>query len=173
MIMDFYRVVENRHSVRGYTDRAIPTDALKRIGDAVSLAPTACNLQPFEVLVVLNDELRARIAQVYTRDWLKNAPAIAVAIGDVDAAWKRVEGDSIIDVDMGIVMEHFVLAAQAEGLGTCWICAYDRSKMDAVMGLSGSKTVVAVTPLGYPANVKSASDRPERKPITDIFKIVE
>jgi len=171
--MEFYEVLEARHSVRGYTQQAISAEALKKIGHAVSLAPTACNLQPFEIQVVLNDELRGKIAEVYTRDWLQSAPAIAVAIGDRDAAWKRVEGDSIIDVDMGIVLEHFVLAAQAEGLGTCWICAYERAKMDAVMGLSDGMTVVAITPLGYPEKIKTASDRPSRKTINQIFKIVK
>ena len=56
--MDFYQVVEERYSYRGYKADAIPKESLERIANAVSLAPTACNLQPFEILVVLNDELR-------------------------------------------------------------------------------------------------------------------
>jgi len=172
--MDIYEVFTKRHSYRGYTDQPIPVDALKRIGEAVSLAPTACNLQPFEIQVVLNDELRAKIASVYSRDWLKSAPAIAVAIGDRGVAWHRAEGDSILDVDIGIVLEHLVLAAQAEGLGTCWICAFDRSEMDAVMGVAGTdKSVVAITPVGYPKEEKRPEQRPERKPLEEIYRIIE
>lgn len=172
--MDIYEVFRKRYSIREYSDQPIPADALERIGEAVSLAPTACNFQPFEIQVVLNDKLRSRIAAVYQRDWLKSAPAIAVAIGDRGTAWKRAEGDSIVDVDIGIVLEHFILAARAEKLGTCWICAFSRAEMDAVMGLSGTeKTVVAITPVGYAKEEKSADQRPKRKPIEEIFRIIE
>lgn len=171
--MDIYEVFRSRYSYRGFTDQPIPKDTLERIGEAVSLAPTACNLQPFEIQVVLNDELRAKIAAVYPRDWLKTAPAIAVIIGDSATAWKRGEGNSILDVDIGIVLEHFILAAQAEGLGTCWICAFERAAMDAVMGLSGTdKSVVAITPVGYPKEEKSPAQRPKRKPLEEIYKII-
>ncbi|MFA7174632.1 MAG: nitroreductase family protein [Kiritimatiellia bacterium] len=172
--MDIYEVFRKRYSYRAYTDRPIPADALKRMGEAVSLAPTACNLQPFEIQVVLNDTLRTKIASVYSRGWLQSAPAIAVAIGDRGVAWKRAEGDSIIDVDIGIVMQHFVLAAQAEGLGTCWICAFERAAMDAVMGLAGTeRSVVAITPVGYPTEEMRADKRPERKPLEDIYRILD
>ena len=172
--MDIYEVFRKRQSIREYTDQPIPQNALGRIGEAVSLAPTACNLQPFEIQVVFNDKLRSKIASVYPRDWLKTAPAIAIAIGDRGTAWKRAEGDSIIDVDIGIVMEHFILAARAEGLGTCWICAFNRAEMDAVMGLSGTeKSVVAITPVGYAKEEKSSDERPKRKPLKEIFRIVD
>ena len=171
--MEFYDVIEGRFSYRGYKDEPIKQESLDRIARAVSLAPTACNLQPFEILVVLNDELRSKIAAVYPKEWLAEAPAIVVAIGDSENSWQRLEGDSIVDVDMGIVLEHLVLAAQAEGLGTCWICAYDRKQMDSVMGLSGSKSVIAITPLGYPKEEMKPEDRRERKPIEQIFKVIE
>jgi len=172
--MDIYEVFRSRYSYRAYTDQPVPMDSLKRIGEAVSLAPTACNYQPFEIQVILNDDLRGKIASVYSRDWLKTAPAIAVAIGDSSIAWTRIEGNSILDVDIGIVLEHFVLAAQAEGLATCWICAYTRADMDAVMGLTGTgKSVVAITPVGYPKERKTPDKRPERKPIDEVYKIIE
>ncbi len=171
--MDIYEVFRKRYSYREYMNKPIPIDALKRIGEAVTLAPTACNRQPFEIQVVLNDELRAKIASVYQRDWLGRVPAIVVAIGDSESAWKRAEGDSIIDVDIGIVLEHFVLAAQAEELGTCWICAFNRAEMDAVMGLTGTeRSVVAITPLGYPIQLKTPADRPERKPLKEIYRVI-
>ena len=172
--MDIYEVFRKRYSYRGFTDQPVPNDALERIGEAVSLAPTACNLQPFEIQVVLNDELRDKIASVYPRDWLKTAPAIAVIIGDSAKAWKRAEGNSILDVDIGIVLEHFVLAAQAEGLGTCWICAFNRAEMDEVMGVAGTeRSVVAITPVGYPKEEKTPDKRPERKPLNEVYKIVD
>jgi nitroreductase len=58
--MDFYEILNKRYSYRKYTDQPIPKDALARIGEAVCLAPTACNLQPFEIQVILNDEVRVQ-----------------------------------------------------------------------------------------------------------------
>jgi len=67
-------------------------------------------------------------------------------------------------------MEHFILAARAEGLGTCWICAFNHAEMDAVMRLSGTeKSVVAITPVGYAKEEKASDQRPKRKPLPAIF----
>jgi nitroreductase len=168
--MEFYDVVRSRKSIRSYKDDSIGKDALKRIGEAVSLAPSACNIQPWCFRIILDREVRNSISSCYKNEWLKQAPAIVVAIGNKEAAWKRLEGSSIIDVDIGIAMEHLVLAATAEGLGTCWICAYDVARMNSVLGILPPWEVLAISPLG------TAAENPQprkRKPISDVFRIVE
>ena len=104
--MEFYDVVKARRSIRGYKSDPVPEDALKRIAEAVSLAPSACNIQPWSFRIVLNPELRRKMCEVYTAPWLAEAPAIAVVLGNADVCWKRLEGEPIIPVDIGIVMEH-------------------------------------------------------------------
>ena len=126
--MDFYEALNKRRSIRGYKPDAVPEDAIRRIGEAVRTAPTACNRQPCQILLVRNPEKRAALAKVYPQKWLAQAPIIAVLVGCESEAWKRLEGNTIIDVDAAIVMEHFMLAATAEGLGTCWICAFLRAE---------------------------------------------
>jgi len=54
-------------------------------------------------------------------------------------------------VDVAISMEHIVLAATEEGLGTCWICAFDPASVRKTLGLPAEMEPVAMTPLGYPA----------------------
>jgi nitroreductase len=168
--MDFYDVVKNRKSIRAYKDEPIEKDALKRIGEAVNLAPSACNIQPWSFRIIMNREIRESISSCYKNEWLKKAPAIIVALGNRDAAWKRLDGSSIINVDLGIAMEHLVLAAAAEGLGTCWICAYDVSRMNSVLGILPPWEVLAISPLG------KAAENPEprkRKALPDVFRIIE
>jgi len=165
--MDFYDAVKARRSVRAYKPDQISAESTARLALSVSEAPSACNLQPFKFLFVSNPALRAKIASVYTRDWLKQAPAIVVALGNAKTAWKRLEGDSIVDVDVAIAMEHFVLAAAAEGLGTCWICAYDRAALDSALSIEAPWRSVAISPVGYPSD--SAKPR-TRKPLSDIFQ---
>lgn len=151
MSMEFYDVLKNRKSIRAYQPDPVPEEALLRIAEAVNLAPTACNRQPFRLLLVKNAELRAEIASVYPQKWLKEAPVIAVMLSDSSQAWKRLEGDTIADVDAAIAMEHFILAAAAEGLGSCWICAFQREVMARVLKLSAPWRVFALSPLGYAA----------------------
>jgi nitroreductase len=168
--MEFYDVVKNRKSIRAYKDEPIEKDALKRIGEAVNLAPSACNIQPWSFRIIMNREIRESICSCYKNEWLKKAPAIIVALGNRDAAWKRLDGSSIINVDLGIAMEHLVLAAAAEGLGTCWICAYDVSRMNSVLGILPPWEVLAISPLG------KAAENPEprkRKALPDVFRIIE
>jgi nitroreductase len=168
--MEFYDVVKNRKSIRAYKDEPIDNDVLKRIGEALNLAPSACNIQPWCFRIILNREVRESICSCYKNDWLKKAPAIVVALGNRETAWKRLDGSSIVNVDIGIAMEHLVLAAAAEGLGTCWICAYDVGRMNSVLGILPPWEVLAISPIG------KAAENPEprkRKPISDVFRIVE
>jgi nitroreductase len=168
--MEFYDVVKARRSIRGYKSDPIPEDALKRIAEAVSLAPSACNIQPWSFRLVLNAELRKKICAVYASPWLAEAPAIAVALGNAETCWKRLEGAPVIPIDIGIVMEHLVLAAAAEGLGTCWICAYDVEKMNKALNILPPWSAYAISPLGY-ANVPP--NNIQRKPVDEIFKIIK
>ena len=169
MDKDIYAVMRSRRSVRAYVDKPISEEALSRLGEAVNLAPTACNRQPFTFRVVLNAEIRDRIAGVYTQPWLRQAPAIVLAIGNRDQAWKRPEGDSIVAVDAAIAMEHLVLAAAAEGLGTCWICAYNMARMNHAAGILPPWEVIAISPLGHPDDRRP---QPPRKPVSEIFQVV-
>ncbi|MBR2365122.1 MAG: nitroreductase family protein [Lentisphaeria bacterium] len=150
--MEFYDVLKKRRSIRLYKDTPVPDEALERILEAVQNAPTACNRQPFKFFIVKDPVRREKLASVYKEDWLKTAPVIVAAASDVNKAWRRREGDSIADADTAIAMEHFVLAAAEENLGTCWICAFERAKANAALDLpEGSWNVFALTPLGYAA----------------------
>ena len=168
--MEFYEVLKKRRSIRLYKDTPVPDDALGRILEAIQNAPTACNRQPFRFFIVKDPVKRERLASVYKEDWLKTAPVIVAAASDAGIAWRRREGDSIADADTAIAMEHFVLAAAEEGLGTCWICAFERAKANAALGLTdGPLNVFALSPLGYAA----AEPVPfVRKKIEDIAEIL-
>ncbi len=79
----------------------------------------------------------------------------------------RFEGDPIVQVDVGIAMEHLILAATAEGLATCWICAFEIEKMNATLNVTGDWNVLAISPLGY------SDATPKDVPHKDINKIFE
>ncbi len=168
--MEFYDAVKARVSTRSYKSTPVPQISLDRIAEAVSLAPSACNRQPWKFLIIKNPLLKTAAGSVYRGEWLKDAPLLAVIAGNTAEAWKRLEGKSIIETDTAIAMEHFVLAAANEGLSTCWICAFETAKMDEVLGLKTPWSAYAITPLGY---ATAPVERPARKKISDIFQIIE
>ena len=166
--MDFYDVLKKRRSFRGYSDRTIPEDSLQRIMQAVQCAPSACNRQPWRFEIVFNAGLRQRIGECYPKTWLLEAPAIVVAMADYSTCWNRLEGTPAAEIDLGIAMEHLVLAAAAENLGTCWICAFEKKRLNEVMNVEAPWSVEAITPLGY-AN-KEPRDL-QYKSLDAIFKV--
>ncbi len=165
--MDLYEVIKNRRSVRNYKSTPIPQESLDRIWEAVRLAPSACNIQPWRFLVLRSPELRNSLRGIL-RDWAFTAPLLIVALGNREAAWKR-DGESIHPIDVAIATEHLVLAAASEGLGTCWICAFNRKALQNALEIPREWDVVAVTPLGYPGDVGAPN---ERKPLSEIVKIL-
>ena len=169
--MEFYEVLKRRRSIRGFdSGKEIPTDALERIMYAVQCAPSACNRQPWRFEIVFNSELRGKIAECYPKPWLLEAPAIVVAMADYSSCWTRLEGTPAAEIDLGIAMEHLVLAAAAEGLGTCWICAFEKARLNKVMQVEAPWSVEAITPLGY-GNVEGR--QLNYKNVDQIFKVVK
>jgi nitroreductase len=165
--MDFHELVRVRRSVRGYKPDPIDEGVLHRILSAGRVAPTACNLQPFQLIVVTDAETRGRMKEVYGREWFWQAPVILVGCAEPAKAWKRRDGFSAAEIDLAIVMDHIILAATEEGLGTCWVCAFDEAKAKEILGVPPEVRVLAMTPLGYP----NAEPGPfVRKPLADLVR---
>jgi nitroreductase len=163
--MDFQKLIRVRRSVRGYKPDPVGEDVLLRVLDAGRIAPTACNLQPFHLIVVTDPQTRKRMQAVYTRDWFWRAPVILVGCAEPAKAWKRRDGFNSAEIDLAIVMDHIILAATEEGLATCWVCAFDEAKVKEILGVPPEVRVLAMTPLGYP---DASPDPFARKPLEDL-----
>ncbi len=172
--MEFSKVIQTRRSLRRYDpDRPIPEDTLQRILEAGRIAPSASNKQPWEFLVVKSEEMRQKLSSCYDRDWLKNAPVILVILGNREEAWVRDnDGHNSIEVDLTIAMDHIILAAANEGVGSCWILAYNYKQLKEVLNLEGHQYVSCITPLGYPPAGYEDRDMPSRKEMAEIIKIL-
>jgi len=157
--MDFYEVIRTRRSIRGYQERPVEEDKLQRILEAARLAPSAANRQPWQFLVIKTEKIKKEFQRAYNKDWFWQAPVIICACGIKKEAWIRSDGKSYLDVDVAIAMDHLVLAATAEGLGTCWIGAFNPSEVKKILNLPDDIEPVALTPLGYPATSPKPTHR--------------
>jgi nitroreductase len=165
--MEFYEVIRGRRSVRAYRDEPVEEQKLQRVLEAARLAPSAANRQPWHFYVIRDGSLRDALLQAYSQQWLADAPVVICACARPSEAWHRSDGKSYADVDVSIAMEHLVLAAAAEGLGTCWIGAFKPEKLREVLDIPPELEPVALTPLGHPAQ------QPEPRARKPIERIVE
>ncbi len=165
--MEFAELIRQRHSVRAYKPDPVEEDKLHQILEAARLAPTACNNQPFQFIVIHTAGCQAELRRIYNREWFAQAPIVICAVGIPAQNWIRRDGKNYNDVDVAIAMDHLILQATDLGLGTCWIAAFDPAAAREVLGLPDSAEPIAFTPLGYPAS----EPRPtERKPLAELVR---
>lgn len=116
--------------------------------------------------MVTDPKMRERLRESYDRDWFVEAPVILVACADPREAKPRWDREGYWKVDVAIAMQNMVLMATEEGLGTCWIAAFNEDVAKSILGIPSDIRVVAMTPLGYPDEEKG--EVADRKPADEI-----
>jgi nitroreductase len=172
--MDFYTLIRERESIRDYDPaRPVEREVLHRILEAGRLAPSATNAQPWRFLVISSPEMLARVRPCYPRSWFSDAPHILVAVGNRDEAWvRKYDGYNSIETDLTIAMDHMILAAEYEGVATCWIEAYDPFKLREALGLRENEVLFSITPLGYPRPGFKKKGEKGRKELREIVEFL-
>ena len=157
--MELNEAISKRRSIRAYKADPVADDKLEKVLRAARLAPSAANRQPWRIYVVKDEELRRRLKAAYPQRWFYEAPIILVICSIPSKAWSRRDGKNYADVDATIAFDHLILAAWEEGLGTCWIGAFDPQVVRSVLNLPPEEEPLAMTPLGYPEKVPNPTPR--------------
>ncbi|MDY6825949.1 MAG: nitroreductase family protein [Bacillota bacterium] len=169
--MDIYKILEERRSIRKYEPEPVPIDKLKHILEAARIAPSWKNLQCWRFIIVRDHELKKQLAESMpttnpARSAVgKTAPVVIVLCAEPSESGLH-DGKDYYMLDAGLAMQQLMLAAHAEGLGTCWVGLFDEEKVKKVCSIPEDYRVVAMSPLGYPAVKPSV--RP-RKELTEII----
>ena len=149
--MKFEEVLERRRSIRKYKDAPISKEKILKILEAARIAPSAGHRQPWHFVVVENKETIRKLAK---REWAAEAPVMIVGLAD-QAASQNWWGN-----DLGIALEHIVLAATNLGLGTCWMGQTGRHELvKSLLDIPDNFTVIAVIPLGVPDETPAPKER--------------
>ena len=167
--MELKLVVESRHSCRNFTSKPIDKKVVSRLIEMVRLSPSAVNYQPYIFYMVTSSELLEKQKISYPRAWFKNFPLCVVACGKHNEGWHRADGKDHTDIDVAIAVEHLVLAAAQEGLGSCWVCNFDVSIVKKALLLDEHTEPVALIPIGYP-DTNTTVKRTNRKSVEELFK---
>ena len=170
--MEYTELIRARESIRNYDpERPVTKEVLERILDAGRLAPSACNYQPWKFLVISSPAMLEKVKACYQQEWFKDAPQILVMLGLKDHAWKRsLDGYNSIETDVAIAMTHIILAAENEGIGTCWIANYNPELLNEAINPGENEVIFGITPLGYPKSGFKKSSTKNRKPLKDIVE---
>lgn len=164
--MGILDLINERYSVRAYKSDPIEEEKLMVVLTAARMAPTASNRQPFNIIVIHTKGREEELLSVYQREWFVQAPLLLCVCGLPEVAWERRDGRQYLFVDIGIVMDHIVLAATELGLGTCIVAAFDVLNARRVLSIPENIEPILFTTLGYPA------DSPRNKQRKDFEEII-
>ncbi len=169
--MDFYEVIKTRRSVRSYKKEPVPDDVLERVLNAARIAPSGNNRQPWKFIIIRDEERKKKMVDLCEgQEFIAEAPILIVACGkDIHYNRGKWMGPYSMIVDVAIAVDHLTLAARAEGLGTCWIGAFDNEGIKKFLGIPKDVNVVALTPLGYPEDPKVFKETNNRKKLEEII----
>ncbi len=165
--------VRTRRSVRKFTGRNVEDEVVLQLLESARVAPSGHNTQPWRFIVVRSPEAKRALAKAaHGQSWMEAAPVFIVCVADVRC---RIQDEPGLEVnetspqfalkqvirDTAIAVEHAVLEAESLGLGTCWVAWYEQKDVRPILGIPPDRFVVAILPLGYPA--ETPGERPRKK----------
>ncbi len=153
------KIIYNRRSIRRYERKPIPEDTLRAILEAGRLAPTAHNLQPWYFIVVRKPDLKRKLVFSSWNSFIEDASAVIVGCGDAREKWAV--------VDVAIALQNMVIAAEALGLGSCWIGHFVEREVKKTLKIPDHLKVVAMITIGYPAE---RPNPPSKKRLDEIVR---
>jgi nitroreductase len=168
--MEFLEVLSQRRSVRSYKPQPVEDSILRRIFEAANMAPSAGNLQAYQVRVVRDQEKRKALATAsFGQSFLADAPVCLIFCADParSAAKYGKRGSELYSVQDATIAGTFaMLAAVNLGLATVWVGDFDEKKVQQVLGVRAIRPVVIFS-LGYAAEQPQPSPR---RAIEEIFQ---
>jgi len=148
--MDFEKLISQRYSVRSFRPEHLPAAVVEKILAAGHKAPTGCNYQPQRILVMNTDASIAKLKNCTKCHF--NAPTAMLICHNREESWvRKYDGALSSPVDAAIVTTHMMLAAQNEGVGSCWVMHFDPAAMREHFHIPAHIEPLALLVMGYPA----------------------
>ena len=185
--MNVIEAIHKRRAVRRYKPDPVSRTDIHTVLDAANWAPSGMNRQQWEFLVVTGEKVRRmgesylKVSEEFTRNWdampmrgtlsreeflrfavtYGGAPVVIVVLTPTDLLpdLRKMNIESA-----SAAMENLLLAATELGLGTCWMTGplRDEKMLRSLLAIPETKEIVAITPLGYPADMQK--DQPRLDP---------
>ncbi len=154
-----FDVIRTVMAVRGYADKPIPDDVMRRVLEAARLTASASNMQPWHFVLVRDHAGLRDLGKLVAR-----GPYIADAAAAVVVAYEKDNRLGVSDVSRAI--QSMILTAWAEGVGSNWAGFGQLDDVRKMVGLPSAYEVLAVVPFGYPK--KPVKGNKKRKPFDEV-----
>lgn len=147
--------IQTRVSVRQFTGEKLSDEQIEKLLRAAMAAPSAMNKQPWQFVVITNEELLAKIGEQMPNSRCQNKPGCAIVpCGDMSKTLEGAGRDFWVD-DLSAATENLLLAAHAMGLGACWTGVHPNmervSDVQKLLGLDEQIVPLCIIPVGVPA----------------------
>lgn len=168
---DFFAILDRRRSTRAYHARPVERAVIESVLDAVRLAPSAGNLQAFDVVVVDDVETkRALAAAAFGQDFVAAAPIVLAFCADPTRSEGKYggRGATLYCIqDATLAAAYAQLAAAALGLASCWVGAFDEAAVARILRAPRDIRPVALIVVGHGAE---APERPPRRSVSEFTR---
>ncbi len=159
--MDYFDLLEKRTSVRSYLPKAVEEEKLKKILEAANSAPSAGNLQGYEIIVVKDGNKRKKLAKAaWGQSFISQAPLNLIFLQDPHRSGGKYgkRGEELYSLQDATIAAAFAHLASFEvGLGSCWVGAFDETKVKRV--LNTDLRPVSILIVGYPQEKSTVTKR--------------
>ena len=167
--MEFQDVVNTRRSIRKYNPDPVGEDSLKRILEAANSAPSAGNLQAFEIYLVQDQVRRMHLSKAaLNQEFISEAPLVLVFCANPSRSeWKyRNRAVNLYSIqDATIACTFAMLAATNLGFASVWIGAFDENVVRQIIKAPADEKPVALLPIGYAAE---SSPQKQRRSLSEL-----
>ena len=161
--MDFFDAVRKRHAIRVFSDKKVEEEKLRQILEAANSAPSAGNLQSYEIFLVRGASGKEALAEAgFRQKSIALASAVLVFCADVEKSVKNYgeKGGGMYAVqDATIAAAYCQLAATAIGLASVWVGSFDEEKVMAFLKARRGLKPVTIIPIGYAAETPAPMPR--------------
>lgn len=161
--MDFFEVLQTRHSIRAFLAKPIEPEKLQAILEAANGAPSAGNLQAYEICAVTRyAALRALADASYGQEFVAQVSVALVFCAHPIRSSRKYgqRGTSLYCIqDATIACSYAQLAATALGLASVWVGAFNDDAVREAIGAGKDLLPVAILPIGYAGENPEATSR--------------
>jgi nitroreductase len=167
--LDVFEAIKNRRSVRAFTNEPVSDAKVKKLIDAATRAPSAGNIQPWEFVIIRDQEAKRGLCKAAgNQNFIEEAPVVIVVCANTSRS-ERGYGSRGVNLyclqDTAAATQNMLLAAQALGLATCWVGAFDEEEVKKVLNIPNVVRPVAIIPIGHAARQPTAR---LRRPLNEI-----
>ncbi len=167
--MEFFDVIKNRHSIRTFTNHPVEPEKVQKILETANLAPSAGNLQAYEIYVVTDAKKRDGLScAALAQEYIAVAPVALVFCTHPELTEGRYteRGTRLYTVqDATIACSFAMLAATDLGLGSVWVGTFDEKVVRLIIGAPDSQVPVVILAVGYPGEFP---EQHPRRPLDNI-----